>query len=403
MSDRPDQTPPSPKAEAPASQATPLPGVTAAATPSSAGGGTRPPGTGAAPTASSGARKPSAAAPPATAREPLRRASPLGAIALFLVILEGAALGALWAHPRLPAGTEDAIAHAERAASDAAAQAQTANDALAELRNEIAAQGAALDSARHRLDALGGTPSTSSSAAAPAATPAPPQADAADLQSLRAALDKANEENREAVASLASVERADIAAVRSATTTAIDNFAARIAALSARLDQQGQAGERASALAARAERLARLQAAMVALSDGRPLGVIPNAPPALARFADASPPTTASLVLGFPAAAAATLRASEPATAGRGFFGRLWTRAQSAITVREGNHVVVGDPAAGIVSAARERLAAGDLAGAVAVLGGLQGAAAEAMDPWRSRAASLVDARAALADMMAHS
>lgn len=389
MSDRPDQTSPAPKAEPPSSQAASPPG-----TPASAGGAARPPGA----TGAAGSRKAPAASPAVAPRETAARASPLGAIALFLVILEGAALGALWAHPRVPAGTEDEIAHAERAASDAAGQAQAAKDALGELRNQIASQAAALDSVRRRLDSMGATPS----AAAPGATPSV-ASDTADLQSLRAALDKANEENREAVASLASAERADIAAVRSATTTAIDNFGARIAALSAKLDQQGQAGERASALAARAERLARLQAAMVALADGRPLGTVPNAPPAVARFADVSPPTAASLVLDFPAAAAATLRASEPATAGRGFFARLWTRAQSAITVREGNHVVLGDPAAGIVSAARERLAAGDLEGAVAVLGELHGAAAEAMDPWRSRAASLVDARAALADMMAHS
>jgi hypothetical protein len=61
----------------------------------------------------------------------------------------------------------------------------------------------------------------------------------------------------------------------------------------------------------------------------------------------------------------------------------------------------VGDPAAGIVAAARQRLAAGDLDGAVATLGALSGPAADAMDPWRSKAASLVDAHAALASLMA--
>ena len=49
------------------------------------------------------------------------------------------------------------------------------------------------------------------------------------------------------------------------------------------------------------------------------------------------------------------------------------------------------------------RGAGGDRAGAVATLGERAGPAAEAIEPWRSRAASLVDARAGLAAMMARS
>jgi hypothetical protein len=75
----------------------------------------------------------------------------------------------------------------------------------------------------------------------------------------------------------------------------------------------------------------------------------------------------------------------------------MWRRAQSLVTVRQGDKVLVGAPAAVTLNAARARLDAGDLAGAVAALGGLDGPAAKAMAGWRSDAQALVDARAALA------
>jgi hypothetical protein len=59
----------------------------------------------------------------------------------------------------------------------------------------------------------------------------------------------------------------------------------------------------------------------------------------------------------------------------------------------------VGAPAAVVLGTARDRLEAGDLAGAVAALDGLDGPAAQAMAPWRAHAQSLLDARAALAAM----
>ncbi len=66
------------------------------------------------------------------------------------------------------------------------------------------------------------------------------------------------------------------------------------------------------------------------------------------------------------------------------------------MTVRRGETVLVGSRAAGILEGARVALEAGDLAGAVRILGGLDGAAAAAVAGWRAEAQALLDARAAL-------
>jgi hypothetical protein len=70
--------------------------------------------------------------------------------------------------------------------------------------------------------------------------------------------------------------------------------------------------------------------------------------------------------------------------------------------VRRGDQVIVGDPAAGVLSRAQDDVANGDLAGAVVALSALQGPAATAAHDWVGRAQSLLDARAALAAMAAH-
>ena len=173
----------------------------------------------------------------------------------------------------------------------------------------------------------------------------------------------------------------------------------RLSADEARLDALTAqvAGLRADA--GQTELLARLQAAQAALDAGRPLGTLPDAPPALARYAGTSPPTEVSLRLAFPAASHAALAASRPDTAALPLLGRLWARAQSLVMLRQGDKVILGDPAAGILAAAQARLDAGDLAGAVTALARLDGPAAKAMAPWRSQAEDLLAARAALARM----
>ncbi len=161
----------------------------------------------------------------------------------------------------------------------------------------------------------------------------------------------------------------------------------------------GATTDQIHALAARQARLARLQEAATALAAGHPLGSIPDAPPALAQFATNPPPTEASLRLSFDAAAAASAKAGLPIPANAPFWQRVWARAQQSVTVRQGAHVVVGDPINGVLQQSRQRLDAGDVAGAVKALDPLVGPAAAAMAPWRQQAQSLVDARAALLAM----
>jgi hypothetical protein len=170
----------------------------------------------------------------------------------------------------------------------------------------------------------------------------------------------------------------------------------RLKAMEQRLTQSEQAQ---TSVAASAGRIARLQAMVAALEAGQPLGELSGAPAALTRFATASPPTEAALRLSFPAAAERAEAASRPSTQGQSLARRMWQRAQSLITVRQGDKVVIGAPAAIVLTSARERLEAGDLAGAVAALGQLDGPAAQAIADWREQARTLLDARAALAQM----
>jgi len=155
-------------------------------------------------------------------------------------------------------------------------------------------------------------------------------------------------------------------------------------------------------LAERADRIARIQVAGMALDAGEKLGALPGAPAALARFADAAPPTEAALRLAFPAAARAALAAAHPPPQGRPLLQRLWAEAQDLVTVRQGDRVLLGDPAAGVLQQARAALDAGDLAGAVGRIGGLSGEPAKAMAGWLAEARALLDARAALAAWAAH-
>lgn len=181
-------------------------------------------------------------------------------------------------------------------------------------------------------------------------------------------------------------------------------FEARVAALEQRpapaptpATDLGPLTARVSALEQVADRAARVVAARQALDAGHKLGNLPGAPPALARFADIDPPTEASLRLAFPAAARAALVASRPATDGQHFLARIWARAQDLVTIRQGDRVLVGDPAAGLLDRARKALDDGDLAGAVQAVAALTGPTAQAMADWLAKARALLDARAALA------
>lgn len=168
----------------------------------------------------------------------------------------------------------------------------------------------------------------------------------------------------------------------------------RIAGIDARLKAVEQ---QQAALAERALRVLGFERAQLALEVGEPLGDLPGAPPALARFAHAKPPTEAALRLAFPAAADAAEAASHPSSQGLPLGERMWTRIRALVLVKQGDHVLLGPPAAAVLGNAHAKLEAGDLPGAVASLDGLDAAAAAAMANWRAAAQALLDARAALA------
>ncbi len=182
--------------------------------------------------------------------------------------------------------------------------------------------------------------------------------------------------------------------------------AGQIDALSKQLEAvKAEADKTAGALAAttqRAERIGRIAAASEALASGQPIGQLPGAPPALARFATQAPPTEAGLRVAFPKFADAAQHASQPAVMDNEDFGtRLWSRAQQLVNVRQGDRVLVGDPIAGVLAQAHNALDLGDLKGAVQALHGLAGPALAAMQPWLDQAQSLLDAQGALATMAA--
>ncbi len=195
---------------------------------------------------------------------------------------------------------------------------------------------------------------------------------------------------------LGTQEQADLAKMADQITALNTQIAAATKASGQADAMVAKAGQQIDALAGQQTRTAQLGAAAVALAAGRPLGDIPNAPPALAQFATKPPPTEAALRLSFDQAADAAQDASRPAPSDKPFLDRLWARAQSSVTVKQGDRVLLGSPISSYLESARRRLDAGDIAGALAALNGLDGPAAAAMAGWRQQAQSLLDARAAL-------
>jgi len=150
-------------------------------------------------------------------------------------------------------------------------------------------------------------------------------------------------------------------------------------------------------------RLARIQEAGLALSAGRPVGDIPGAPPALAQFARTAPPTTTELHDLFVKSEQAAIAAKEPDNTSVPLMDRIWERAQGLVTVHRGEDVVVGSPVAVTLGHARAAMDAGDLKQAISIVETLKGQPREAMAKWLEEAKSVVDARAALADMAGQS
>ena len=177
-----------------------------------------------------------------------------------------------------------------------------------------------------------------------------------------------------------------------AASQKINDLAGRVAALEA------NAGAIAT-VTQRLNRIARLQEASFALESGRPVGDLPGAPEALARFAHTPPPTESSLQLRFVAAEHAALAARQPDESGIPLVDRVMQRAESLITIKRGDSVVVGSPVAITLGHARSALDIGDLQAAVAAVDTLEGPPAEAMADWLKDAKDLLNAKSALDQM----
>jgi hypothetical protein len=150
-------------------------------------------------------------------------------------------------------------------------------------------------------------------------------------------------------------------------------------------------------LTAKITLLNRLESARIALDSGQPLGDIPGAPPALAKYATTAPPTQAQLQLAYPAAAAAANNASVDKQDRGSVWQQALARVENLVTISNGSHVIVGAPAAAITAQAQQLLDAGDLAGAVATLtNGLSPTTQAALGNWLPQAESLLAARAAI-------
>ncbi len=177
-----------------------------------------------------------------------------------------------------------------------------------------------------------------------------------------------------------------------ATSQKIDDLATRVAALEA------NAGA-VETVTKRLNRIARLQEASFALDSGRPVGDVPGAPEALARFAHTPPPTEAALRLRFAPAEQAALASKQPDTPAIPLVDRVLQRAESLITIKRGDDIVVGSPVAVALGRARSALDLGDLEGAVTAVETLAGQPAEAMAQWLADAKALLAARSALDQM----
>ncbi len=371
---------------------------------------------------------PTDAAPSERARieapPPPKRLDALPVLYLVGFLILASALIYLWRHPSLPRSVVQDSAKVETLRGEMDARRQEAEALVARvaaLEGKAAPAAPNLGPLEARIAELERRPAPAAADLGPFAgrvaalegRPAPPPVDLSHIEARIAAL-----EGRPPV-DLHPVE-GRIAALESRPPPPPPDFRpveARIAAmekkqaddaaaLGARLgaaEAQGrQTAAGLGAITERAARFGRLQAAGAALEAGQRLGEIPGAPPALAKFALDAPPTESALRLSFNAAAEAAQRASQPAIMdGKPLLDRMWTRAQQSVTVRQGDRVLVGDPIAGVIQHARQQLDAGDLAGAVKALEQLAGPAKAAMAEWVGRAQSLLDARAAIAELAA--
>lgn len=154
-----------------------------------------------------------------------------------------------------------------------------------------------------------------------------------------------------------------------------------------------------SKLTARMAELNTVAAARMALDAGEPLGTIPNAPAALAVFADTTPPTLSQLKEAFPATARHAEATSLTDGHQAGFWDKVKLRLAGLITISNGEHVIFGPPAAATLNHMRVALANNDLASALADATNLSAPTQAAMASWLVPARQLLAAQQALLSM----
>ena len=190
-----------------------------------------------------------------------------------------------------------------------------------------------------------------------------------------------------------------IEALAGRSQTGLDGLKQQLDAVSARISSLESNVGGFDAVTKRLNRIARLQEASFALDAGRPIGDVPDAPPALARYAHAAPPTEAQLRRRFPRDKQVALSVKQPDDNDSPFIDRVLDRAQSLITIRRGSQIVVGNDAAIVLGRAETDLDTGDLLGAVTEVKSLNGQPAQAMATWLADAQALLGARSALVQM----
>jgi hypothetical protein len=321
---------------------------------------------------------------PATPRPQARRR---GGRAFVVALVVLAVLGVVAYLIRVPAQREWVrLHHAGAEASATAPPAPPVPATPPEVQAEIAGLQSRVASLETRVASL--AKAQPSQATQPTAPPAPAPASAAPL----AATDPV---------AMALATRMDAIGARQDRLDAqLISLLAEVKADEARLATAAAEAGSVAALSTRTATMARLQSAQSALAQGEPLGIIPGAPPALARFQNLPPPTETALRLQFPTLAAQARAQTVPEGSGAGFWHRIWTRIAGLVTIRRGDRVLLGSRQIGLIDAAQTALDAGDLAGAVRALGGLTGPQAAVLAPWRDQAQELLDARAALAKLV---
>jgi hypothetical protein len=327
------------------------------------------------------------AAPPPQAPEPRRRSSMPLLYGLGFLILAGG-IYASWQYPR-PTASPDLKAVQQRLADfDARLTRLEQRPAPAPAASASSVSQEDLDKLAARLDAEDAKIADQSKNIAEQNKAIADQGKNADQTQLNNRMD--------AVAGRIESLSGDIQTGLDALRQQADRLGARVAALEKTSGGVGAVSEHLS-------RLARIQEANLALTAGRPVGDLPDAPPALARFAHTAPPTMTELRESFLQSEHAAIAAKEPDNTSVPVMDRIWERAQGLVTVHRGEDVVVGSPAAVILGHARAALDSGDLKGAIGIVETLKGQPRDAMANWLKQAKSLADARAALTDMAGQS